>query len=173
LNPRCPTAFNLDFYTEVQDLSYLQDELEKDPRQRRYAALNAAICELIEDYGLVSFETLCVEDKKSMFQLVRAVDRALGYVPPPKASSSGEEGGHQHHHQPDDFDPSILLRETDPFEHLNVHEVQEKFVDYKEDYREWEREMWRQEGDEAIERANEQSRREAIEREMESKRPQQ
>jgi hypothetical protein len=154
------TAFNLEFYTQVQDLSYLEAELEKDPREKRYAALNRAICELIDDFGLVSFETLCVEDKKSMMRLVRAVDRALGYVPPSVAAAADEEG----------LEGSAVLsdlwRETDPFEeHLALQEVQEKFVDYKEEYREWEKEQWKKEGDEAIERANEKSRKEAIEKE--------
>ena len=55
--------FNLDFYTEVQDLSYLQYELEKDPRHGtgRFAQLNKAICDIVEDFGLVDFKTLCVE----------------------------------------------------------------------------------------------------------------
>jgi hypothetical protein len=53
------TDFNLDFYTEVQDLSHLENALStKTPR---FAALNMAICSLIEDYGLVGFETLAVE----------------------------------------------------------------------------------------------------------------
>lgn len=30
------TAFNLDFYTDVQDLSYLQDYLNKDARAAKY-----------------------------------------------------------------------------------------------------------------------------------------
>lgn len=30
------TAFNLDFYTDVQDLSYLQEYLNKDPRAAKY-----------------------------------------------------------------------------------------------------------------------------------------
>ncbi|KAI0945136.1 hypothetical protein AcV7_001755 [Taiwanofungus camphoratus] len=51
--------FNLDFYTEVQDLSYLENTLSS--LSPRYAALNMAICSLIEDYGLVGFETLAVE----------------------------------------------------------------------------------------------------------------
>ena len=51
--------FNLDFYTEVQDLSYLESLLSQ--RNPRYAALNMAICSLIEDYNLVGFETLAVE----------------------------------------------------------------------------------------------------------------
>ncbi|KAJ8699153.1 hypothetical protein PTI98_002303 [Pleurotus ostreatus] len=51
--------FNLDFYTEVQDLSYLENALSA--ASPRYAALNMAITSLIEDYGLVGFETLAVE----------------------------------------------------------------------------------------------------------------
>jgi hypothetical protein len=29
-------AFNLDFYTDVQDLSYLQEYLDRDPRSAKY-----------------------------------------------------------------------------------------------------------------------------------------
>jgi GPN-loop GTPase len=54
-------AFKLDFYAQVQDLSYLLEHLNKGYRTKRYSALNAAICDLIEDFGLVSFETLAVE----------------------------------------------------------------------------------------------------------------
>ena len=51
--------FNLDFYTEVQDLSYLENLLSQ--QSPRYAALNMAICSLVEDFSLVGFETLAVE----------------------------------------------------------------------------------------------------------------
>ena len=51
--------FNLDFYTEVQDLSHLENALSQS--SPRYTALNMAICSLIEDFGLVGFETLAVE----------------------------------------------------------------------------------------------------------------
>jgi len=51
--------FNLDFYTEVQDLSYLENALSSS--SPRYTALNMAIISLVEDYGLVGFETLAVE----------------------------------------------------------------------------------------------------------------
>lgn len=54
-----PLDFNLDFYTEVQDLSYLENTLSQS--SPRYTALNMAICSLIEDFGLVGFETLAVE----------------------------------------------------------------------------------------------------------------
>ena len=29
-------AFNLDFYTDVEDLSYLQNHLDQDPRSSKY-----------------------------------------------------------------------------------------------------------------------------------------
>lgn len=51
--------FNLDFYTEVQDLSHLENLLNQ--QSPRFAALNVQICSLVEDYGLVGFETLAVE----------------------------------------------------------------------------------------------------------------
>ena len=72
--------FNLDFYTEVQDLQYLLPILDRDPRLGKYAKLNEAICDMVEDFALVQFETLCVEDKKSMARLLQQIDRAGGYA---------------------------------------------------------------------------------------------
>ena len=52
--------FNLDFYTEVQDLSYLENSLCAS-LPPRFTALNMAMISLVEDYSLVGFETLAVE----------------------------------------------------------------------------------------------------------------
>lgn len=84
--PSSDLAFNLDFYTQVQDLSYLQDMLSttggpgSKVRNERFGDLNRAICDLVEDFGLVHFETLAVEDRRSMFRLLQVLDKALGYV---------------------------------------------------------------------------------------------
>lgn len=64
------TAFNLDFYTEVKDLDYLVPLLEQDRRTRKFSQLNKVICEIIEDFGLVSFETLCVEVRSSRLPVI-------------------------------------------------------------------------------------------------------
>jgi hypothetical protein len=66
-------AFKLDFYAQVQDLSYLLEHLNKSHRTKRYSALNSAICDLIEDFGLVSFETLAVEVLFSYFPLISRI----------------------------------------------------------------------------------------------------
>ncbi|NXY09252.1 GPN2 GTPase, partial [Pteruthius melanotis] len=72
-------AFNLDYYTEVLDLSYLVDHLAADPFFRNFRRLNEKLVEVIEDYSLVSFVPLNVQDKQSMQQVVQAVDKANGY----------------------------------------------------------------------------------------------
>lgn len=72
--PLCLLAadFDLAYYTEVQDLSHLSNLLERDPRMSRFSALNSAICELVEDFGLVTFSTLAVEVRAtSLFQSER------------------------------------------------------------------------------------------------------
>lgn len=61
----CRADFNLDFYTEVQDLSYLENALTS--ATPRFKELNMAICSLIEDFGLVGFETLAVEVRNHSF----------------------------------------------------------------------------------------------------------
>ncbi|KAF9339670.1 GPN-loop GTPase 2 [Linnemannia elongata] len=71
---------SLDFYTNVADLSYLQFHLNQDPFMKRFQQLNEAMCELIEDFALVGFETLCIQDKESVTKVVRAIDKASGYV---------------------------------------------------------------------------------------------
>ncbi|KAI1894934.1 hypothetical protein AGOR_G00120870 [Albula goreensis] len=72
-------AFNLDFYTEVLDLSYLLEHLAADPFFKKFLRLNQKLAEVIQDYSLVSFVPLNVQDKESMQQVMRAVDKANGY----------------------------------------------------------------------------------------------
>ncbi|XP_043573403.1 GPN-loop GTPase 2 isoform X1 [Chiloscyllium plagiosum] len=72
-------AFNLDYYTEVLDLSYLLDHLAKDPFFKSFRRLNKKLVEVIEDYSLVSFIPLNVQDKETMKHVMRAVDKANGY----------------------------------------------------------------------------------------------
>jgi hypothetical protein len=51
----------MDFYTEVQDLSFLQQFLDKDTFSSHYKKLNHVLCELVEDFSLVAFHTLNIE----------------------------------------------------------------------------------------------------------------
>eukprot|EP00128_Syssomonas_multiformis_P007071 Colp12_sorted_trinity150504_noHs@3685 len=73
-------SFNLDFYTEVLDLSYLVEHLGDDAVVGRFKKLNAAMCEIIEGYSLVSFSTLDIQNRELVAKLVRSADKASGYL---------------------------------------------------------------------------------------------
>lgn len=75
--------FRLDYYTEVQELEYLQPFVEKEGSGflgKRYSRLTETISEMVSDFNLVSFEVLAVDDKQSMINLQSVIDKANGYI---------------------------------------------------------------------------------------------
>lgn len=123
-----PLPFNLDYYTEVQDLSYLLPELENESTRlshQKFGALNKTIIDLVEEFGLVGFETLAVEDKKSMMSLLRAIDRASGYAFGPAEGAN-------------DTVWQVAVREG--MGTTDVRDVQERWLDAKDEYDELEEE---------------------------------
>ena len=123
-----PLPFNLDFYTDVQDLSYLLPHLEAESARLshdKFGPLNRAIIDLVEEFGLVAFETLAVEDKKSMMNLLRAIDRAGGYAFGPAEGAN-------------DSIWSVAVREG--LGTMDVKDVQERWLDSRDEYDEKERE---------------------------------
>ena len=125
LNQYGPLAFNLDFYTEVQDLTHMLPLLEEDPRLKRYAKLNETIVDLVDSFGLVSFETLAVEDKLSMTHMLQAVDRAGGY-----AFGEAEGAG--------DSVWTLAMRGGWGVG-MSAQDIQERWIDNREEYDEFER----------------------------------
>jgi hypothetical protein len=71
---------SLEFYTQVQDLNYLLVLLESDPFGKKYKKLSHALVELVQDFGLVGYQTLCIQDKKSVVNVARLIDKANGFV---------------------------------------------------------------------------------------------
>ncbi|KAH7130453.1 hypothetical protein B0J11DRAFT_523188 [Dendryphion nanum] len=145
--------FNLDYYTEVQDLDYLLPYLNKEqtsgipgPRggstketatdededapPSKFAALNQAIVDLVADFALVGFETLAVEDKQSMMTLLRAIDRAGGYA-------FGTEKG------ANDTVWQLAMRQDAVT--MDARDVQERWLDRRDEMDEEERKAWEQE----------------------------
>ncbi|AEO66674.1 uncharacterized protein THITE_2114946 [Thermothielavioides terrestris NRRL 8126] len=122
-----PLPFRLDFYTEVQDLSYLIPVLEAESpamRSEKFGRLNQAVADLIEQFGLVSFEVLAVENKKSMMHLLRVIDRAGGYV------FGAAEGSN-------DTIWQVAMRNESSL--LDVQDVHERWIESKDFYDELER----------------------------------
>jgi hypothetical protein len=147
--------FNLDYYTEVQDLQYLLPHLDReqtsgipgpttagvvedtdmddDEPTSKYSALNKAIVELVEDHALVGFETLAVEDKKSMMTLLRAIDRAGGYA------LGGIDGANETVWQ-------MSMRQDGVT--MDARDVQERWLDRRDELDEEERKAWAEESKE-------------------------
>jgi len=135
LNQYGPLAFNLDFYTEVQDLTHMLPLLEEDPRLKRYAKLNETIVDLVDSFGLVSFETLAVEDKLSMTHMLQAVDRAGGY-----AFGEAEGAG----------DSVWALATRGGWGvGMSAQDIQERWIDNREEYDEFERKQMEEQAERA------------------------
>ncbi|RHZ22872.1 hypothetical protein DYB37_004661 [Aphanomyces astaci] len=105
-------SFNLEFYTDVLDLRYLLDRLEaqdygdtyddiedEDALQpppavaarklkvrERFRKMHEVLIEVIEDFSLVSFLPLQIEDVDSLQKVVNAIDKSNGYVYEGKAA---------------------------------------------------------------------------------------
>jgi GPN-loop GTPase len=114
--------FDLKYYTEVQDLSYLFPLIEKESPSllgKKYAALNEAIAEVVMDFGLVGFEVLAVEDKRSMISLLAVLDKANGYL-----FGSTELGG----------DTVWAEATRQGGDQSGEIDIQERWIDNKEEY---------------------------------------
>lgn len=126
-----PLAFNLEFYTEVQDLNYLLPLLDQDERTKKFAKLNEAIVDLVESFALVNFETLAVEDKKSMTHLLQAIDRAGGY-----AFGEAEGAG--------DSVWAVAMR-GGWAEGMEARDIQERWIDHRDEHDEFEKKQMEEE----------------------------
>jgi GTPase SAR1 family protein len=86
-------AFNLDFYCQVSDLTYLLQHVEstKTAWDQRHRKLTEALVDVIQDYSLVSFLPLSVNDPATVAEVLMHVDRAVSYVDSKKATEVMQE----------------------------------------------------------------------------------
>ena len=73
------SRFGLGYYCEVMDLSYLVDDLIDDPFLQKYKSLTRALAETIENYSLVSFVPIAIDDNRTVIRALRVIDRANGF----------------------------------------------------------------------------------------------
>jgi hypothetical protein len=135
--------FNLDFYTEVQDLNYLIPALAMEQgasANAKFDKLNDALIQLVDDFGLVGFETLAVEDRASMANFVRAIDRTNGWV------FAGARGTDETGRTLDDEASIWAQAMSDHWAgKMEVRDVQERWIDRREEYDELEKKEWEEE----------------------------
>lgn len=61
-------------------MSHLVHTLAQDPVLDKFAKLNQALVDIIDDFPFVGYHTLNIQDKESVVRLLRAVDKSNGYV---------------------------------------------------------------------------------------------
>jgi hypothetical protein len=71
--------FTPDFYLRAQGLDHLADAVEES-LPPRFAKLTREMCNVVEDFGLVGFTPLAIEDKESVAHIVALVDKANGFA---------------------------------------------------------------------------------------------
>jgi len=73
--------FGLEFYTDVLDLPHLAQHMADDPHvPPKYHRLNEALTDVLDDYNMLSFTPLNIQDKESVHNVLKIVDKANGYV---------------------------------------------------------------------------------------------
>jgi len=105
--------FNIDYYTEVQDLEYLLDRISDDPFTAKFKKLNEAMTGLVSDYSLVNFMPLTVKSKAMMLAVKDTIDKANGYC-----FTSVEEANAQR----------LMAFSSNDFNYAKIQEVQENFM---------------------------------------------
>lgn len=147
----------------MQDLSYLLSNLDSDPRTTKYRKLNKALVELVEGFSLVGFQTLAVEvsrsllmsvapttsgspilqDKESMLNIVRLVDKMTGYIFIPSGDLEGTNAINTQALFGSAMSSAKLIGRAGG----DVRDVQERWMDNKEAWDEWEKEEWKKEAE--------------------------
>nr|ODN88563.1 cytoplasmic protein [Cryptococcus depauperatus CBS 7841] len=136
-------TFDLSYYTEVQDLSCLLSSLNSDARTAKYSKLNKALVELIEGFSLVGFQTLAVEDKESMLNIIRTVDKMTGYIFIPSGVSDGTSAANSEAL----FGSAMSTAKLTGRAGGDVRDVQERWLDNKQAWDEWEKQEWQGEAE--------------------------
>jgi GTPase SAR1 family protein len=71
---------DLDVFTEMADIGEILAVLNDGEGSARFRRLNAALCELVDDFGLVSYHVLNIQSKESVARVIAAADSANGFA---------------------------------------------------------------------------------------------
>jgi GTPase SAR1 family protein len=71
--------FQPQFFLNPMNLEYLAESVQEsmDPK---FAKATQSLCEILQDFGMITFAPLAVEDAESMAYVVRLADKANGYA---------------------------------------------------------------------------------------------
>ncbi|CDJ40840.1 conserved hypothetical ATP-binding domain-containing protein, putative [Eimeria tenella] len=109
--------FRLEFYADAYELQPLLQAVQEDPHPlgRKLMDFSRAVCELVEDFNLVSFFPVCVTDKECMLLVLRVADAANGFA---LGNYAENERGYP------------LQLDTEEERQMLIERLQERYVDF-------------------------------------------
>ncbi|CDJ66486.1 conserved hypothetical ATP-binding domain-containing protein, putative [Eimeria necatrix] len=109
--------FRLEFYADAYELQPLLEAVQEDPHPlgRKLMDFSRAVCELVEDFNLVSFYPVCVTDKECMLLVLRVADAANGFA---LGNYAENERGYP------------LQLDTEEERQMLIERLQERYVDF-------------------------------------------
>ena len=141
--------FNLEYYADVQDLSVTSPTASRRRGggeastsaatpgtallRKKYGKLTRNLCELVEDFGLVNFTSLSIEDKESVRRVVALTDKCVGHVTSgvggfSRATTGGGGEGEGEYAIPGTYDERSLVSHAPTSTlHERNFDVQERF----------------------------------------------
>lgn len=127
--------FNLQYYLQVDNLQDLIPHLRKEIDilknklgVKNLVRITESIIDLVDDYKIVDFEVLCVEDTRSMINLVRRCDKSNGY-----AFGENEIGGDSTWIEASRMTSGPAVTGLSDVWGEEV-DIQERWIDYKDEY---------------------------------------
>ena len=117
------------------DLEYLVEHISADPKMAPYKKLTASLCEVIEDFGLVRFIPLAIEDEDTVSRVAGMVDKAIGYsLGVHKGARLSADELRQREEDGEDFDLRNAIAPALPItQHASSLDIQERYFEHKED----------------------------------------
>ena len=103
-------SFPLEYYATATDLTDLETLLTRT--HPKFQSLNQKLCKILESFALVSFQLLDIQDKKSVFKLIKKIDRANGFY-----YSTGLEPIENENSQLNVTDAEMMVRD-----YIEIHE---------------------------------------------------
>jgi len=72
--------YEFKFFEELPDTQYLADLLDDHPFMANYKDLTRKLCDVVDNYGLVTFHPISVKSQELMKQLIKQADLANGFA---------------------------------------------------------------------------------------------
>jgi len=114
-------------YTEDPEYQAAQARTRSSKFYSKYHKLHHELCEMVEDYSLLSFLPLSIQDAESVGRVVARIDKCNGYVFLQENGSAGNSGGQSNSNNMQNMFSSAIVADSEWSTGV-LQDVQEKYL---------------------------------------------